>query len=188
MTEPLAPRKHRFTIKTFHQIHSLGFLPTNQRCELIEGEIISRPLLSSVHANQILKILNHLTRCIDGKTLVNMHNPVHLGQYSEVEPDLCLLTLNSHYYHQNLPCAEDILLAIEIVDPQSSAYVRKVKMPLYARHGITEAWLIDSEQQFIDVGRAPAAQGYTQIKRYKTTDTIYPQLMPNVAINVKHLF
>lgn len=188
MPTPVSPSKHRFTTQIFHQIQTLGFLAENQRYELIEGEIIARPLLSANHANQTLKMLNHLTRCIDGKTLVNMHNAVNLGDYAEVIPDLCLLTLNTHYYQQNLPKAEDILLVVELVDEQSSAYIRKVKMPLYARHGISEAWLIDSEQQFIDVGRVPAAQGYTQIKRYQLKDVIYPQLMPNVAIKVNYLF
>ncbi len=188
MNELGAPCKHRFSVETFHQIQNLGFLPENQRFELVEGEIIAKPLPSGAQAGGVLKILHHLTACINGKTMVNMHNSIQLGRYSETEPDLCLLTLNNRYYQQNAPKADDLLLVIEWVDPASDNYLRKVKMPLYARHGISEVWLVDFTQSFVDVGRVPAVQGYTQIKRYTAEQAIYPQLLPNVAVEVKYFW
>ena len=40
---------------------------------------------------------------------------------------------------------------------------RNRKLPLYARHGIPEAWIVNLDEQRLEVGRKPAPDGYRQI-------------------------
>jgi Uma2 family endonuclease len=51
------------------------------------------------------------------------------------------------------------LLVVEVADA-TLATDRGVKMPLYARAGIPEAWLIDLQHALVLVHRDPAADGY----------------------------
>ena len=57
------------------------------------------------------------------------------------------------------PTAADTLLLIEVAD-SSLRYDRKVKLPLYARHGVPELWIVDLEGGTVEVCREPRGDGY----------------------------
>lgn len=81
-------------------------------------------------------------------------NPIVLGPYSEPQPDLVVLSARSDFYKNTHPTAEDVLLLIEISDT-SLKYDREVKIPLYAKNGIKELWLINLEEKRLEIYRTP---------------------------------
>jgi len=52
-----------------------------------------------------------------------------------------------------------VILVIEVAD-SSVALDRAIKIPLFGREGIPEAWLIDLAQGLIEVYRGPSPSGY----------------------------
>ena len=62
---------------------------------------------------------------------------------NELEPDLAIVRARPDGYMTALPGPEDVHLVIEVADT-SLAWDLGVKVPLYARHGIPEAWVIDA--------------------------------------------
>jgi len=88
------------------------------------------------------------------RALVWVQMPVRLDTHSEPQPDLMLLRRRADFYASGHPEPEDVLLIIEVADA-SLAYDRDTKMPLYARHGIPEAWLIDVENKHMAIYREP---------------------------------
>lgn len=72
--------------------------------------------------------------------LVSTQNPIRLEDFSEPEPDIALLRLRDDFYRDAHTPPADVLLIIEVADT-TLAYDRQVKMPLYAKAGIGEAWL-----------------------------------------------
>ncbi len=71
-----------------------------------------------------------------------VQNPVRLSQFSEPQPDLALLRRRDDFYRERHPRADDVLLIVEVA-ASSLRFDRKKKLPLYARHGIPEIWLVD---------------------------------------------
>jgi Uma2 family endonuclease len=61
------------------------------------------------------------------------------------------------------PGPEDILLVVEVADT-TVAFDRHTKLPLYARHGIPEAWLVDLPAGILEIHREPGEGGYGQIE------------------------
>jgi len=59
------------------------------------------------------------------------------------------------------PGPTDVLLVVEVAD-SSLAYDLGTKVPLYARHGIAEAWVIEAVSRRTQVFRHPAGGGYTE--------------------------
>src|SRR5690606_20775419 len=65
-----------------------------------------------------------------------------LGHYSEPVPDIALVRPRADDYLHRHPSAADVFLFIEVSDT-SLRYDVDVKVPLYAKHGIPEVWVVD---------------------------------------------
>ena len=63
-----------------------------------------------------------------------------------------MLRLREDFYASAHPGPDDIFLIIEISDT-SLDYDRRIKVPLYAKAGIPEVWLVDLEQGAVHVYR-----------------------------------
>ena len=91
--------------------------------------------------------------------MVSVHNPVRLNDFSEPLPDLALLQWRDDYYRHAHPVPTDILLLIEVADTTVGTD-RSVKMPLYARTGITEVWLVNIPEELVEIYSDPADGAY----------------------------
>jgi Uma2 family endonuclease len=63
---------------------------------------------------------------------------VRLNDFSEPQPDIALLRPRPDFYTGS----GDVRLIVEVAD-STLKYDRDIKIPLYARHGIPEVWLVD---------------------------------------------
>ena len=78
-------------------------------------------------------------------------------------------------------------LVIEVTDT-TPRYDREIKMPLYARHGIAEAWLVDLQAQAVIAHCEPSAQGYWRIFAQPANEPISPQLLPDISVDLLELW
>ena len=93
-----------------------GILAPGTRVELIDGEIIDKAPITSLHAGTVNQLNQVLLRAVGDKAIVSVQNPVELSNRSEPEPDLKLLRWRDDFYRKALPLAGDVLLAIEVAD------------------------------------------------------------------------
>ncbi|MEJ7871360.1 MAG: Uma2 family endonuclease, partial [Rubrobacteraceae bacterium] len=88
--------------------------------------------------------------------------PIILPDSSEPEPDVTVLRPRDDFYAAGHPVPEDVLLLIEVSDT-SLEYDREVKLPLYARAGIPEVWIVDLVNEKIHTYSQPAARSYANV-------------------------
>jgi hypothetical protein len=62
-----------------------------------------------------------------------------------------------------------------------------MKIPLYARHGIPEAWLIDVSAARLEMHRDPGPEGYRTLLRPDRDAAVSPLALPDVSIDLKAL-
>lgn len=79
------------------------------------------------------------------------------------------------FYAAAHPGPKDVLLLVEVADT-SAGYDQRVKLPLYARAGIPEVWLVDLEGDRIEVLREPAAGRYRSVRVYRRGDRLTPDV------------
>lgn len=139
-TDP--PRRHRLSTGDYYRMAEAGILRPDQRVELVDGEIIDVPPPGSRHAGTVDQLVEQLKDGIGDRAIIRSQNPVRMDDYSEPQPDVTLLRRRGDFYKSAHPRPEDILLIIEVAE-SSLSYDRDVKIPLYARHGVPEVWLID---------------------------------------------
>jgi Uma2 family endonuclease len=160
-----------------------GILTEDDRVELIEGELVAMSPIGSGHPGGV-NALNHLlVRAARDRAVVAVQNPVRLSDHTEPQPDFAVLRPRPDFYRGKIPVAADVLLLVEVAD-SSLRFDRLVKLPLYARHGIAEVWIVDLAGQAVELCRDPRPEGYARIHRAGRGETIAPEAMPDLALRV----
>ena len=186
MTVQLAT--HRFTAKDFHRMVGAGILREDDRVELLHGEIVDMPPIGPGHAAGVNRLLNaFLPLQGERKAIISVQNPIHLGEHSEPQPDLALLKPRPDFYAQGHPTPQEVLLVVEVME-SSVGYDREVKVPLYARFGIPETWLVDVERGLIEVYREPGSEGYRQVHTLRRGERLSPEAFPQFILTVDDVF
>ena len=154
------PSRHLISVDAFHRMSETGILGPQDRVELIDGEIIDMSPIGVLHAAIVARLASHFSQRLGPMGVVWCQNPVQLDNISEPEPDIAILRPRADFYMTAHPGAADVLLVIEVADT-SLAYDLGTKVPLYARHGIPEVWVIDAATRQIRVFRRPVGSGGT---------------------------
>ncbi len=79
-----------------------------------------------------------------------------------------------------------MLLLIEVMDT-SAETDRRVKLPLYARAGISEVWLLDLTTDRVEVFRQPTGAGYREAATVERNSTLTPRAFADLSLTVADL-
>lgn len=186
MAQPLVVRR-KFTVEEYHRLSKAGILREDDRVELIDGEIVEMGPVGARHAATVKRIRNRLTPIeSSGRALLSVQDPIRLGDFGEPQPDLALLRPRGDFYAAEHPGPEDVLLVVEVAET-STDYDRQVKVPLYARWGIPEVWLVDLEQDRIEVYRRPSAEGYQEVQMVRRGERVGPTAFPDLVLRTEEI-
>ena len=136
-----------------------GIFRADDRVELVEGVIVDMTPIGSRHAAVVARLDSMLSRVVGDEAIVWVQNPIVVGGDSEPQPDVALLRYRDDFYAPSHPTPTDVFLVMEVADA-SLRYDRDVKIPLYARHGVPEAWLLDLQARTLTVYSEPSVSGY----------------------------
>ena len=163
---------HKITLEEYHQMAPIF---PDARLELIEGKLFDMSPIGTAHFWTVVQLDRLLNQHLANQALVVCQGPLSLPD-SEPEPDIMVVQLTD--YRQRLPQPADVFWLIEVAD-SSLNYDRTRKLPLYARHGVPEVWLIDLNARITEVYRQPAGDGYQNVT---TADTLTPLAFPELTI------
>jgi Uma2 family endonuclease len=167
MVEPLPKR---FSVAEYEQMASSLWLE-DTRVELLDGEVYEMAPIGAGHVGALL-LLQRRLEALRAQAVLSVQNPLRL-EASEPQPDLALLRLPAEQYAERLPEAGDVLLLIEIADT-SLDYDRDKKLPLYARAGIPEVWLVNLREHQLEAYRQPKNGRYSELKTYAEGEAVAP--------------
>ena len=151
--------RHRLTVDHYHRMVESGILGPDDRVELVSGEVLDRSPIGSLHAAIVRALARWMAASVGDRAILSVQNPVLLDDASEPQPDLAILAPRVDCYAAAHPGPGDVLLVVEVAET-SLAYDLGVKVPLYARHGIAEVWVIDAATRTTHRFRRPAPAGY----------------------------
>jgi Uma2 family endonuclease len=180
------PRRHRITVEDYYRMAETGVLAPDARVELIEGEIIDMPPIGSIHGSVVDKLALWLIRALGDRAIVRVQGAVRLSDISEPEPDLAVLEQRTDFYHRAQPNGSETLLVIEVSD-STLRYDRDVKVPLYARHGVRETWIVDIPHSQLLCYSAPANGRYAREIAISQLGGISLAALPDVSLDLAGL-
>jgi Uma2 family endonuclease len=178
--------KRLFTVDEYHRMADFGILGEDDRVELIEGEILVMSPIGTRHAACVDRLTRLLVQGARERAIVRVQNPVQLGERSEPQPDVALLKASPDFYAARHPGPRDVILIVEVADA-SVVYDREVKVPLYARAGLPEVWLVDLAGEAVDVHRLPSERGYRDVRRLSRGQSLAVQGLPGLALQVDQI-
>lgn len=184
VTTDLARR--RFTVEEYERMGTTGILGEDDRLELLDGEIVSMTPIGPVHAAVVDRLNELLVLHLGDRANVRVQNPVRIPPWSEPQPDLQLLKRRTDFYQSGHPEPLDVLLAIEVAD-SSLATDRAIKVPLYAKAGFVEVWIVDLSGRRVIVNREPLDGFYTRIDVARPGDAVSPAAFDDVALTVEEI-
>ncbi len=174
---------HRFTVDDYHRMAADGILAPGQRVELIQGEVVEMTPIGSRHAAVVNQLNRLLGRAVGDRAIVSVQNPIRLSIHDEPEPDLALLKPRRDGYSEALPSPGDALLVIEVADT-SLRYDLDSKLPLYARAGTPEAWLVDLVNNVIERHTSPGDEGYRTRDVAGVGGALTSETLPDLCLDV----
>ena len=183
---PTAITKRRFSVREYYLMADAGILSPRDRVELIDGEIVQMAAMGSYHAGCVNTLNRAFMETLGRRVVVSVQNPVRLSERSEPQPDIALLRPRADLYTESHPRPGDVMLIVE-VSHSTVEYDRDVKTPLYAAAGISELWLVNLDEDFIDGLSDPEGAGYRTLRRYVRGERIAPALLPDAALEVSEI-
>jgi Uma2 family endonuclease len=183
-TQPEVVRR-RFSVEDYHRMVEAGILGEKDRVELIEGEIVEMSPSGWRHARCVARLNSLLSRGLGPGLLLGVQVPVKLGEFGQPEPDFVLVPEEG--YDGSHPGPEHALLLAEVSDT-SQAYDRERKLPLYARHGYREAWIVDLQAEVVERYTGPSESGYRFVRRFGRGEVVESESLPGIVVAVDGLF
>jgi Uma2 family endonuclease len=179
--------RRRFTVDEYHRMAEAGILGEDDRVELLEGEIVEMSPIGWRHQACVDRLTQRLVPALQDRAILRPQGPIRLSPDSEPQPDLVVLRPRADFYAEGGPGPEDVLWLIEISDT-SLRYDRDVKVPLYARYGIPEVWVVDLAEERVLVYRDPdPAEGYRSVQALGRGARLAPRAFPDLELAVDEI-
>ena len=180
-------RVRLWNVDEYHRMFETGIITPEERVELIEGQVIPMSAKNPPHAATTLCASDYLKRLLAEVALVRVQDPIQLSQYSEPEPDIAVVRIDSRKYIDHHPAPNEVFLLIEVADTTLEAD-RKQKAPLYAKARIAEYWILDVNQHQVYVFREPDLAIYNQELILEENVSISLIAFPEIEVQISKLF
>lgn len=181
----VSPR--RFHLTEYHQLIDVGVLGEDERVELLEGVIVEMAPQGRSRALVVSRLNRFLTRVLGEAFSVRPQLPLSLGEDSEPEPDLAVVTRQEEEAAKAHPGAA--LLVVEVSE-ESLRGDRLLKGRIYARARIPEYWVVDVAGQAVELYSEPDEEAgrYRTLRTLGMGETLTSQVLPELTLPVAGLF
>ncbi len=182
----IAVSTRKFTVDEYHTMIQSGILHEDDRVELLEGEIVEMSPIGKSHAACVDNLAELFIVSLSGTARIRIQNPLVLDAFSEPQPDIMILKYRKDAYRNALPRPDDVFLLVEVGET-SADRDRQLKLPLYARAGIREVWLIDLVNEVVERYLEPKGDTYQRVEKYASDQELSPQAFPDLRLAVKDI-
>ena len=177
-------RRRLFDVDEYYAMAEAGILTESDRVELLDGEIVTMAPIGSLHASCASLLTHLLVTYVGERAVVRVQNPVRLSSRTEPQPDVTLVKWGD--YSQGHPKPEDVLLLIEVSDTTVESD-RGVKLPLYARSGVREVWIVDLPARSVETYSEPEGDSYAKTGLVGLDGELSPAALGGVALSVREI-
>ncbi len=163
------PRRKQWTRAEYEHFINIGAFTTQDRLELIEGDLLEKMSQNGPHSSAIVRLTRLLVLATSPQEMVRVQLPFAIGERNMPEPDFAIVTGDPQDYEKNQP--ETATLIIEVSD-STLTYDRTTKAKLYARAAVPDYWILNLNERILEIYRNPVGTEYTEQTDYDETQTV----------------
>jgi hypothetical protein len=183
-----APTRRKIDVDAYYRMVEAGILAEDDRVELIDGDIIDMAPIGQEHAAVVNGLNQALVLACVGRAIVSPQNPVRIDIRNEPQPDFAVLRPRADFYATGeRPGPLDTLLLVEVAW-SSLAFDRTVKLPIYARAGIPEYWIVDLRRKLVEVYSKPAGDEYGTKTTHRAGERLALAAAPEIVVGLDIVF
>lgn len=175
-----------FTANQYERMIEAGILGEADNVELLKGEIVKMAPIGLRHAACAARLVAIFTARLGASVIVWPQNPIRIADDTEPEPDIALLKPNTEFYSSARPDPQDALLLVEVADT-SLERDRTVKVPLYAEAGVSLLWIVNLNEDVVEVYSAPVEGMYSELRPAGRGETVLLPLAQGIAVTVDEI-
>lgn len=174
-----------WTREQYDRIVEAGVLGPDDKVELIDGQIVSKIPQNRPHRVATTLVGQALRSVLGTGVFVQEEKPVALSDLSEPEPDVAVVEGSPRDYDPH-PGPASILLLVEVAD-SSLLQDRVRKARAYATASIVEYWIVNLQDQTLEVHRDPAGGTYRTKTTHERGGAVSPVHAPGASVAVADL-
>ena len=171
---------YKFTTDEYQRLYETGLLAAHDRIELLNGELIIMHAIGYRHAQAVTNLTSEFGEQARRRFKISPQNPVELDDHSAPQPDITLVPWE-HRKSKRHPAPDEVFLIIEVGD-SSLRYDREDKQRAYAATGIREFWLLNLEDDVLEIFRQPERGVYREKIIVPADESASPLAFPDVVI------
>jgi Uma2 family endonuclease len=191
LTTTNEPTLIRWTREEYYKLAETGVFD-GRRVELIRGQIFEMSPQKSEHAAVVTQVDDVLRPVFaPAGCCIRVQCPLELGQDSDPEPDIAVVTGRPLDYVQAHPTTAALI--VEVAET-TLASDRTRKASLYAAAGIADYWIDNLIDRQLEIYRDPVPDeaqpygfGYASVTIYTATDAVSPLAAPHATVAVADL-
>ncbi|MEV6601310.1 Uma2 family endonuclease [Actinoplanes sp. NPDC051346] len=115
------------------------------RRELLDGVLLVSPSPTDIHQVLAGRLMVALEQTCPGNLHVTQAVEVRINSRRSFIPDVLITTDDAASRHASFYDPQEVQLAVEIVSPTSQSMDRVMKPALYAKAGIPNYWLVETQ-------------------------------------------
>ena len=175
------PTRHRFTVEDVLAMERAGLFHPEARTELIDGEVIDVAPTGYEHGAGLNSLACAVVMACGDRATAWIRSSVRLGPMDLVQPDFAVLRPRDDFYAGRHPEPADTFLMVE-VSWSTLRYDRTTKLPLYARAGIPEYWIVDLHARKVLAHRNPSTDGYDPPTTHERGERLPLAAAPEIVV------
>ena len=167
------------------------------RYELIYGDAVMMAPPIYIHQKVLTEISRQIANFLDDKPCEILSAPFGVRLFEQqgdtpdnvdtiVEPDLTIICDHSKIDHYGCKGAPDMV--IEILSPSTMRRDRIVKLDLYRRAGVREYWIVDPQNQSVEVYLRDENNDLRPREVYTRTDTAKVTVLDGCTVELAKVF
>ena len=182
----LAPEDDPRAVVTADQFLKMGEAGEfrDAHVELLGGVLYYKMPQSRIHIDALTLVLGEFVQAGEGCVLISQ-GTVKLGFLDAPEPDAAIIERDPKTARRQIQ-PEDVRLVIE-VSVSSLRTDRSIKLPVYAKAGLSEYWILNPIARQIEVYREPIEGEYRWLRLALPGETISPLYDPGRIVAVDDL-
>jgi Uma2 family endonuclease len=179
--QDVPPQNIRRLLRVEYEAMAMAGILRDRRVELLDGHLVSKVTTNPAHAGLTTRLMEMLYPHLGSDRSLRVNMPFAANDDSEPEPDLVVVPKGDLHSHP-----DQAFLVVEVCY-SSSHNDRVIKTRLYADARIPEYWIVDVEDQVIEVYTQPRAGRYGA-KRVVDRGTLTPLALPDAHVDLAALF
>jgi len=165
------PTAYHFSTDQYEKMISSGVFTSADNVELIDGEIVKMAPRGLRHEACVRRLQLLFHEMLGRSAIVSSQNSLTIPPNSQPEPDVALLKWREDMYEISRPTPADALLVIEVSD-STLKEDRGRKKALYAKAGVSDYWIVNLQDDLVEVYSGLSHGSYTVTSVMKLGDNI----------------